>query len=249
MNALNSNSFEENRDQAPIFEESVELNAWQKILRFIKNNSQTVIDVCCTVFLALFIFTVFGISLYLNGMYPFGKATMSSYDMLAQVAPYIEHFFDVIDGKSSLFYSYSIAGGADVFGTLAYCCVSPFTFVFLLFGRGNVYYGTAIVLPLKVACVAISAYFYLKKRFKNLNPFVSCALALSYAYCGYLFVSNTYINWVDLLIWLPIVALGFKKIVEGGKKRTFIIGLSLMIYTCFSISCFALLIVFPIIIV
>ena len=80
---------------------------------------------------SLFILAVFAIMLAVYGIYPFGSYSLSSYDMNAQVAPFIEHFFDVIDGKSSLFYSYAIAGGADVFGTLAYCCISPFTFLFL----------------------------------------------------------------------------------------------------------------------
>ena len=84
---------------------------------------------------ALFILAVFAVMLYHYGIYPFGDYSMSSYDMNAQVAPFIEHFYDVIDGKSSLFYSYAIAGGADVFGTLAYCCISPFTFLFLFFGH------------------------------------------------------------------------------------------------------------------
>ena len=71
----------------------------------------------------------------LRGGVAFGSYSLSSYDLHAQVAPFIEHFFDVIDGKSSLFYSYAIAGGADVFGTLAYCCISPFTFLFLFFAK------------------------------------------------------------------------------------------------------------------
>lgn len=198
---------------------------------------------CAVIF--VFISLVFAVALKVNGIYPFGKSVMSSYDMLAQVAPFIEHFFDVIDGKSSLFYSFSIAGGADVFGTLAYCCISPFTFVFLLFGKGNVYYGTSIVLPLKIICIGISAYVYLRKRFKNLSPLWRIALSLSYAFCGYLYVSNTYINWVDILIYIPVLAWGFRKLVKTGQKGTFIVGLCLIIYTCFSIACFSLLIIYP----
>lgn len=198
---------------------------------------------CAVIF--VFISLVFAVALKVNGIFPFGKSVMSSYDMLAQVAPFIEHFFDVIDGKSSLFYSFSIAGGADVFGTLAYCCISPFTFVFLLFGKGSVYYGTSIVLPLKIICIGISAYVYLRKRFKNLSPLLRIALSLSYAFCGYLYVSNTYINWVDILIYVPVLAWGFRKLVKTGQKSTFIVGLCLIIYTCFSIACFSLLIIYP----
>lgn len=199
-------------------------------------------------FIAVFVFSVFAIFQAVYGIYPFGKKTMSSYDMLAQVAPFIEHFFDVFNGKSSLFYTFAIAGGADVFGTLAFCCLSPFTFVFLLFGEGSAFYATSIVLPLKIVCVGISALIYLRKRFKNLNVFLQIALALSYAFCGYLFVSNTYISWVDLLIYLPFVAWGEYKIVNGGKKTTFVVALCLMIYTCFSITSFSMFIIYPVLI-
>lgn len=203
-------------------------------------------DLLACFFISLFIAALFAIFLKINGVYLFGKDIMSSYDMLAQVAPFIEHFFDVLSGKSSLFYSYAIAGGADVFGTLAYCCISPFTFIFLLFGKGNVYYGTSIVLPLKIICVALSAYIYLKKRFGGLPIALKVVLSLSYAFCGYLYVSNTYINWVDILIYLPLAAYGFGKMAKTGKKAAFVAGLSLIIYTCFSIGCFSLLLMYPI---
>lgn len=199
-------------------------------------------------FMAAVIFAIFAIFLAVYGIYPFGEKTMSSYDMLAQVAPFIEHFYDVFSGKSSLFYTFAIAGGADVFGTLTFCALSPFTFVFLLFGEGNVYYATSIVLPLKIVCVAFAAFYYVKKRFKNINLYMQITLALSYAFCGYLYVSNTYISWVDLLIYLPFVAWGFRKIVRGEKKTTFVVSLCLMIYTCFSITSFSLFIIYPILI-
>lgn len=199
-------------------------------------------------FMAAVIFAIFAIFLAVYGIYPFGEKTMSSYDMLAQVAPFIEHFYDVFSGKSSLFYTFAIAGGADVFGTLTFCALSPFTFVFLLFGEGNVYYATSIVLPLKIVCVAFAAFYYVKKRFKNINLYMQITLALSYAFCGYLYVSNTYISWVDLLIYLPFVAWGFRKIVCGEKKTTFVVSLCLMIYTCFSITSFSLFIIYPILI-
>ena len=87
----------------------------------------------------LIAFVLYMVQLAISQVYPFGPDyTVASYDLSAQICPFIEHLFDVLDGKSSLFYSYSIAGGADVFGTFAYFFISPFSFIFLLFGDGNV---------------------------------------------------------------------------------------------------------------
>jgi len=187
---------------------------------------------------------LFGCVLYLYNVYPFSETTMSNYDLLAQICPFYEHFFDVIEGRSSLFYSTSIIGGADVFGTLAYCAVSPFTFLFLLCGKGNVYYAISFVLPIKLSCVALSAIYFFKKKFKNVPDHFVLTISILYAYCGYTFVANTYINWVDFLIYMPFVILGFETLVKDGKLLYFSIAYALMIYTCFSISCFALFIIY-----
>ncbi len=183
-----------------------------------------------------------------SNIYPFSHDCISSYDLLAQICPFLEHFYDVFDGKSSLTYSTAIMGGADVFGTLAYCAISPFTFVFLLFGKGNVYYAASFVMPLKLSCIALSAAYFLCKYFKNLPEVIILVLSLLYAYSGYMFVANTYINWLDFLIYMPFVISGFMRLVKERKIRYFAIAYALMIYTCFSIACFALLIVFIILV-
>lgn len=205
-------------------------------------------NVLCYLFTALFIAGAFVVCLAVYNVYPFSQKYMSSYDLNAQIAPLLEHFFDVFEGKSSLFYTYSLAGGMDMFGSLVYCAVSPFTFIYFLFGKGRVCYATSVVLPLKLVCVSVSALYYLNKKFKNLPHIVKSALAVAYTYCGYLFVANTYINWVDLLIYMPFLAAGFEKLVKKGKKLAFAVPLALMFYTTFSITAFSLFIIFPIVV-
>ncbi len=213
-----------------------------KVLNFTTKNLHFIVTaliitvICCTVF-----------AVY--KVYPFGLNTVASYDMLAQIVPFIEHIFDVFDGKSSLFYSTAIAGGADVFGTMAYCLISPFTFIFLLFGKGNVYYGVGVVLMLKLIVISFSALIFIEKTFPDIPKNVRIVYAVLYAYCGYTFVSNTYINWMDFLIYLPFVVSGYKKIVNGGTIWQFSFFYALMIYTCFSLASFAMLIVFLIVVV
>lgn len=192
----------------------------------------------------IIIFTLFMAVLFAYDVYPFSHTSMSNYDLLAQICPFLEHFYDVLEGKSSLFYTTTVAGGADIFGTLAYCAVSPFTFLFFICGKGNVYYAVSFVLPLKLCCIAISAIYFIKKTFKNMPEHYTLIVSILYAYCGYMFVANTYINWVDFLIYMPFVIMGFEKLVKQGKIKNFAISYALMIYTCFSIACFALLLVF-----
>lgn len=194
----------------------------------------------------LIAFVLYMVQLAISQVYPFGPDyTVASYDLSAQICPFIEHLFDVLDGKSSLFYSYSIAGGADVFGTFAYFFISPFSFIFLLFGDGNVYNACGIVMAFKLATTAFAGAWFVKKLFKNIPDYVGVAIGVVYAYCGYTFVANTYINWVDFLIYMPFCAAAFVYFTRTKKFLPFSILTACCIYTCFSIACFSMLVVFP----
>lgn len=196
----------------------------------------------------VFIFLVFGIAEACFGIWPFGYTCMSSYDHLAQVCPLLEHYFAFFDGTDGLFHTFFVGGGMDLFGSLAYCTISPFTFVFLLGGKGNVINMISIVLPLKVSCAAVAALLFLKRYFKDIPYYLSVVMAILYAFGGYLYVANTYVNWVDLMIYMPVLVSGFIRFIRTDRLTMFVIGLILNIYTCFSISCFSFFSLFPILV-
>ncbi|MBQ7373974.1 MAG: YfhO family protein [Clostridia bacterium] len=196
--------------------------------------------------LPIFIAVIFGVALATFGIWPFGKTIMASYDMLAQVCPMLEHFFDVFSGESGLFHTFYLGGGMDMFGILAYCAVSPFTFLFLLAGEGGSIYMVSIVLPLKLICISLSAFVFLRVYFKRLPQYVQVFLAILYAYSGYTFVANTYIIWLDIMTYMPILGAGFIEFVNKKKIRLLVIGLAINIYACFSIVCFSFFTLFPV---
>lgn len=187
----------------------------------------------------------FGMLRYFK-VFPFSKSCVSQYDLAVQIVPFAEHFFDVVKGDASLFYSYRLAGGMDVFGTVMYCLFSPFTFIFFLFGETNVYYAASFMLPVKLSCIAISAIILMRVRFQKMHPLLVLPTALLYAFCGYTFVSNTYINWMDFLIYLPLGVLAFDFMRKTGKIRYLALVITACIYTCFSIACFSMFISYPI---
>ena len=197
-------------------------------------------------FAPIIVLVAFTAALISYGVYPFGESyTLASYDLSAQICPFIEHLFDVLQGKSSLFYSYVIAGGADVFGTFLYFFISPFSFLFLIFGDGMVAHASGVVMGLKVAAISVSGTWFAQRLFKGIPDYVCIVIGIVYAYCGYTFVSCTYINWMDFLIYLPFCAGAFVRFVKTGKFLPFSILVACCIYTCFSIACFSMLIAFP----
>ena len=209
------------------------------VINFIKSNYGYFI-------IPLFIAVIFGIALASFGIWPFGNTIMASYDMLAQVCPMLEHFFDVFSGESGLFHTFYLGGGMDMFGILAYCAVSPFTFLFLLAGEGGSIYLVSIVLPLKLICIALSAFIFLRVYFKKIPQYAQVVLAILYAYSGYTFVANTYIIWLDIMMYMPVLGAGFIQFANKKKIRLLVLGLALNIYACFSIVCFSFFTIFPV---
>ncbi len=180
------------------------------------------------------------------GTYPFGdKYTAASYDLSAQIAPFIEHLFDVFDGKSTLSFSYAVVGGADLTGTFLYFFISPFSLLFLIFGDGKVAHAASVVMFCKLLAISFAGAWFAKRLFKNIPEYFCLAVGVIYAYCGYTFVANTYINWLDFLIYLPFCVWAFVRFAKTGKFFAFSLLVACNIYTCFSIACFSLFTVFP----
>lgn len=197
-------------------------------------------------FAPVIVLCLYFFGLWQYGVYPFGdKYTAASYDLSAQICPFIEHLFDVFDGKSTLTYSYAIVGGADVTGTFLYFFISPFSFLFLLFGDGRVAHASSIVMACKLATIAVAGAWFAKKQFKGIPDYLCIAVGCVYAYCGYTFVANTYINWMDFLIYVPFATGAFVRFVRTGKFLRFSLLVACCIYTCFSIACFSMFTVFP----
>ncbi len=196
----------------------------------------------------LFVFLVFTLAFIKFEIWPFGTSIIASYDMLAQVCPILEHFFDVLQGESGLFHTFHIGSGMDMFGILAYCAISPFTFLFLLAGSAGSLLMVSIVLPIKFACIGISAFIFLRIYFKNFPQYVQVVLALLYAYSGYAYVANTYIIWMDIMMYMPLLGAGIIEFSKKGSVRLMVIGLALNIYACFSIVCFSFFTLFPILV-
>ncbi|MBE7085529.1 MAG: hypothetical protein E7366_00035 [Clostridiales bacterium] len=191
--------------------------------------------------LALYVMTLF-----LYHVYPFSnEKTVASYDLSAQICPFIEHLFDVLDGKSTLSYTYAIVGGVDVTGTFLYFFVSPFSFLFLIFGDGMVARAAGVVMALKLATTAFAGTWFAKNLFKKIPDYLCMMIGIIYTYCGYMFVANTYINWVDFLIYMPFGVAAFRYFVQTDKFLPFSIAMACCIYTCFSIACFSMFTVFP----
>lgn len=173
-------------------------------------------------------------------IFPFGDNSFLSYDFYYQVAGLTQNIFNAFAGRSSLFFTFDLAGGCSVFASILFACFSPFTFILLLGGQHNVRYLTPLMITLKFITIALVFLWFLKKQFR-LNNIWNILLSLLYTFSSYCLMAVTWPVWLDLAIYFPLLFVAFKHMKQTGKVRYVSLVLSIMILTSFSLSIFTML--------
>lgn len=180
----------------------------------------------------LFTTFVFGAFLFIQKIFPFGQALLLKNDADSQYLPFLIMFKNLIKNNLSLFYSWNIGGGVNMFALICYYLMSPFSLVALFFNETNMVYGYELIIFLKTLMTGVLSTYYFKEHFKRYDLSVN-AFSLLYTFCGFYTAYYANIMWLDALYMLPLVALGIEKIVSGKKSWLYIFSLAYTVLTNF----------------
>ena len=171
-----------------------------------------------------------------GGLYPFGWGSLSWCDMNQQLIPLFCDFKDILAGEKSLFLNFSNAGGMNFYGVFCFFLCSPFTLAVAFVEKADIPFLMNILVLLKLSLAGLSASFVFNSLCKDLKPFVSTALGVSYALCGYgmLFYQN--IMWLDIEYLFPFIVLGAYKLIKEQKILLLTLTLTLSVIFNFYIS-------------
>ena len=180
----------------------------------------------------------------LTGIYPFGNKTILTMDMSGQYINFLEYFKNVLLGKASLFYNFSMNLGSNVFGVFAYYAGSPLNLILLFFNKMNLTEGILILNILKIALASTTMAYLLYRTTKNKLISILC-LSLMYGLISYNIVYSQNIMWIDTTILLPLIILGIENILSNKSNILFIISFFLSIlanyYTGYMVGIFIII--------
>lgn len=177
----------------------------------------------------------------IGGVFPFGNNSYGRFDYYYQIIDITSNIFNAISGRSDLFFNFDFVNGSSFFGNIFYSCISPFNLLIILGGRRGVIYLFPLVITLKFITIACVAMYFIRKYFKNVSKINAIIFTLLYVFSGYLFLVITQPDWIDFLIYLPLVFIAFDYMKRTGKMRYLALTLSLLIVTSFSIGVFMIL--------
>lgn len=166
-----------------------------------------------------------------NGLAPFGSATLLQSDGRGQYVSYFALYQDLFAGRADWFYSFEKLLGGSLSGLFAYYLASPFNLLLLLFPRSELPLAMNCLILLKMSCCGLTMALYLDGT-HGLKPW-SLIFTTAYALCGY---NNAYawcIMWLDAVVLLPLVALGIERLWQSGRPVLYVFSLSAAILFCF----------------
>lgn len=199
-----------------------------KLYKYFFSNRFILLSMSLALIGILFVFMIFK-------LFPFGDTTVLRMDLYHQYGPLFVEFYDRVTHFKSFLYSWESGGGSSFLGNYFNYLSSPISFLIFLFDRNQVGYAITTLVIVKGVLSAGTFTYFLKKSF-NTHSYASACFGVFYAFSGYFLAYYWNIMWIDGMIWLPLVALGIEKIINEGKCKTYILSLSILLFSSYYIG-------------
>ncbi len=186
------------------------------------------ISALITFLIVLFTYVVLGFA-------PFSDKALIYKDGQHQLCDLLCWFKDVLNGQSSISYSFSKYLGGSNFAVFSYYMASPLNLLMFFFPKSEAPLFMNILFLLKASLAALFAAYYINRRFHPDNKTkygITIMLAVSYAFSQYLIAQSNVIMWLDGAYMLPLILAGVEKLVNKKKSGLFIISTALAL--CFN---------------
>jgi uncharacterized membrane protein YfhO len=174
---------------------------------------------------------------------PFGDNSMLIWDANYFYSSFLNYWRGALLGQQDFLYSFNRTLGQSMAGLSSYFLLSPLNALLLLFPDSAMALAYSVLILVKTGLCGLTFMIYMQKRWQS--GWIGLLFSSTYALMGYIAVYNTHVMWLDALILLPIVALGIRKIAEGGKPFLYIAALGLTIvcqyYIGYMVCLFSLL--------
>lgn len=173
----------------------------------------------------------------LFGVHPYGDGSVLVLDLNGQYVYYYEAYRDALVGDGSLIYDWSRNLSGNMFGIFAYYLASPFMILVCIFPRSAMCGAIETIQLLKMGCSALTFAYFLKKTADKPPRNTSVVIfSLMYSLMSYMVVQLMDPMWLDGLIYLPLICLGVRRLINEGKMLGYIIPLTLMMISHFYIG-------------
>ncbi|MGL4696858.1 YfhO family protein [Enterococcus larvae] len=164
------------------------------------------------------------------GVAPFGDNNLLASDLGSQYLPFLSNFKRFVEEGTLTFYSFTNGIGDTIFPLSSYYLLSPFNILALFFSYETLPIAIVWIITLKISCIGGSMFYYLKKTYTEVSAF-TWIFSTAFSLCGFVAAYSINFMWLDILILLPLLALGLQKLWYEKKVTLYAAILFLSIFT------------------
>lgn len=159
------------------------------------------------------------------GMWPLGDKTGMIVDMHHQYAPLLARLRDMILTGGSPVYSFEVGLGINFVSLFGYYLASPFNLLLVFFPEHLLAEGILVITLLKNALSGAFFAACVQSVYRRRNITVPM-VSVMYALMMYMIAYSWNIMWLDVVMVLPLVVMGFEKLMRTGRYLWYILPLT-----------------------
>jgi len=168
---------------------------------------------------------------------PFGTNSMTSIDSVHQYIPFLTELRRKLLAGENLFYTWNIGMGLNFQSLMLYYMASPFNLILLFFTKKGLFAAFVLLISLKLSFAAGAFSFLMsRRREKVLNNAMITAFGVAYALNNYMVGYYWNIMWLDCIMVLPLIILGFDRLMKENKPALYILSLFYCLYCNYYIA-------------
>ena len=170
-------------------------------------------------------------------VHPFGNGCVLVLDLNGQYVYFFEALRNfVVNGDTSLIYSFSRSLGGEFMGIYEYYIASPFSYLVCLFPEDRMCEALLFMFMVKAAFCAGTMAFYLHQCEARINRIGIITFSVMYALMSYCIVQQNNTMWIDAVIWFPLVIYGIEQLVKYGRYKVYVCFLALTLISNYYIG-------------
>lgn len=171
----------------------------------------------------------------LCGVEPFSDKSLVIIDGLHQYMPFFSELYEKLKNGDSLFYSWNGGLGYNFITLWAYYLSSPLNFLILFGKKASLNMIVSWIIVLKISLTGLTAAIYFVSRSHKYDKSI-LIFSTAYALCNYIVGYSWNVMWLDSIALLPIILLGFDRLVKKRDCKVYCLSLALSLFCNFYIS-------------
>ena len=178
---------------------------------------------------------VLALAFLVCGIHPLGGKSVLLIDSKLQYVSFFAEYLRQVRALEFPTFSRFFGPGMNFFGTWAYYLASPVNLLLLLFPKTNILDGMYTVLLVKAGLCGTAFYVYARRTLGS-EQVKALLFSTSYALCGFVVSYSDNVQWLDGVIWLPVLVMGIETIYRKGRCGYYSFVVAVLVISNFYIS-------------